>query len=231
MLKGYSYLYMTTDDCVYEFLKEEFENLNSIPACSTQGFICAASGNDFDPDKTIIVPVDDGPNLIDISTTEWAYPKVPALYEGIYGIGAFTTHAGDIERAPYSRIPDIAPDDGYGAMGGGLIIEIPDPPKSSSLLSVSTSEFYPELSPDGEEIVNKSGWVRGTGTSFATAVASGVLALLLLNEEETTIPLHETIKKKLEIYIQLAGSSFIMPTYGRIPVLQGMALSELNPPL
>lgn len=231
VLRGYSYVYMTTDDCVYKFLKEEFENLNTIPACSTRGFICAASGNDFDADKTIIVSVDDGSNVINISTDEWAYPKAPALYEGIYGIGAFTIHAGDIERAPYSRIPDIAPDDGYGAMGGGLIIEIPDQPKSTSLLSVSTSQFYPELSPDGNELINTTGWIRGTGTSFATAVASGVLALLLLTEEQSTLPfmLHETIKTELEIYTQLAGSSYIMPTYGRIPVLQGMALSELKP--
>ena len=136
-----------------------------------KGIICCAAGNDYHSSTCQQTFIGDA-NKPEIADYE---PMAPASFDNTIGIGAFYIKDGEMEPASYSRIPG---EGGYWAMGGDFDPGAPGSQlKSRTLLSFYVSDSLPMLATDSTAPANLDGWVRGIGTSFATAVASGIFAI------------------------------------------------------
>ena len=113
--------------------------------------------------------------------------RFPAAYGSVIGVGALTRE-GEIAR--YSNKPDDPEPEGFYVFGGNVDGKNADDKwiasKTDGILGVYTYKTYPKVemntSPEGETgtssegETNTSGWARWAGTSFASAVATGILA-------------------------------------------------------
>lgn len=143
----------------------------------------AAAGNDNPADKD----GQPGPS----SRTR---ARFPAAYESVIGVGALTRKA---EPARYSNKPDDPESDGFYVFGGD-VDKRKDNKKdgkwiaknADGILGLYTYDTYP----DGTD--NTSGWARWAGTSFASAVATGILAQICV-QDGTQLKDREAIKQLL----------------------------------
>jgi hypothetical protein len=94
-------------------------------------------------------------------------PRVPARYDSVLGVAATGHHE---QPAPYSNRGDVAPlRDAIATHGGDLEADHVHP--RDGVIGVFTAARFPV--PDAP---NDNGWASWSGTSFATAIASGVAA-------------------------------------------------------
>jgi hypothetical protein len=159
--------------------------------------IIGAAGNDSGPSGSwpirLLLPVHTHPT------------RYPARYNYVVGVGAqMVTSIGTTSfwSAPYSNIADEPPKNGIIAFGGNVL---GNPIKSShpckewewtvdpehGMLGLYIAPHYPitqqrrsgTIQPGlagnpSMPVQNTTGWARWAGTSFATAVTSGMLALM-----------------------------------------------------
>lgn len=128
--------------------------------------VVAAAGNQADPN---------------LNTPPGA--RYPAAYDGVIGISALDKND---QRAWYSNLADAPPPVGVAVLGGKTTM--PGPGQvclrldstsmpGESLLSLYISEFFPnENGKPDQQLVNDNGWAWWSGTSFSTAVMSGIMA-------------------------------------------------------
>ncbi|MCC6616921.1 MAG: S8/S53 family peptidase [Anaerolineae bacterium] len=147
---------------------------------SRNAIIVAAAGNQADPNLTI------PPNAC-----------YPAAYDGVIGVGALDKGG---QRVWYSNLADTPPMVGVAVLGGDteqpkagqvcLRLDSVCPPEES-LLGLYSSEFFPNE--DGVfdqtdlRLRNETGWAWWSGTSFSTAIMSGIM----VNVAERGIPLRD----------------------------------------
>ena len=101
-------------------------------------------------------------------------PRVPARYGSILGVAATTS---DPHRAAaYSNLGDtLEVGDHIATFGGG--IDVPNDQALDGIIGVYTAETYPRATgQSGPAARNTNGWATWSGTSFATAFASGLVA-------------------------------------------------------
>ncbi len=101
--------------------------------------------------------------------------RYPAAFTSVVGVGAL-----DASGNPtlYSDLANVAGKDNFATFGGSATLgtapgdpNVTDP--SQGILGVYTGSKYPDGTP------NPDGWARWAGTSFATPIISGALALAL----------------------------------------------------
>lgn len=100
-----------------------------------------------------------------ISSPQRLLTRYPAGYSSYIGVGALQS---DDTRAPYSNIADEQ--EGFLTFGGDIQSNLSANP-NSGILGIYTAD-------DVNGRPNLSGWVRWAGTSFSTAVLSGLMACL-----------------------------------------------------
>jgi subtilisin family serine protease len=100
-------------------------------------------------------------------------PRYPAYYESVLAVAA----AGPSGRpAAYSNRGDVQPfGNGITTLGGDVVVRRADQPPLTAEDGIVGVYSSPTL-PTGEP--NRSGWVRWSGTSFSTAIISGLAARL-----------------------------------------------------
>lgn len=143
----------------------------SNPLSNSKALSVAASGNDMigSPSSASGNNMSSSPSGTPGITTA----RFPAAYEDVIGVGALTK-AGGI--APYSNKPDERAWNGLYAFGGD-VAKWDEPKKkwiadqTKGMIGLYTHDVYP----DGTK--NEYGWARWAGTSFASAVATGIAAL------------------------------------------------------
>jgi hypothetical protein len=100
-------------------------------------------------------------------------PRVPARYGTILGVAATTSNPDN--AAEYSNLGDtLEVGDHIATFGGGINVA-EDLPRDG-VIGVYTAPTFPHF-PDaaGAEEANTNGWAAWSGTSFATAIASGLV--------------------------------------------------------
>ncbi len=149
----------------------------------------------------------------------------PAAFDGVLGVGALEA---DGTRAWYSNLADNPSSSGVVVFGGKgdskssshLTAGKPDKEwsetdSSGGILGVYVAKF-PHADPDGDidesQSTPSSGWGRWSGTSFSTAIMSGILARAAC--KGCTVSINENTG----FYQQLASEPLTFPTtnYGEI---------------
>lgn len=188
-------LYYVFREPLFMDAMDTVENFKSdLSSLSQFSIIFGAAGNDSDL----------------IGTKQTAFP---AGSSEVVGIGALTKN---MHKADYSHKADNPVWDGLMAYGGNLDtadVAIPDLDirkacNLKGILSVYTAGVYPSTD---YMPVNTSGWARWAGTSFATAVASGITSRLL-STGITLAPvqiIRDSLMEKIAIDYQI------------IPIVQG----------
>ena len=93
-------------------------------------------------------------------------PRIPARYETVLGVAATTRDP--LTAAPYSNMgDDLEYGDHIATFGGGAT---PDDEPRNGVISVYSAPTFPSVGN------NENGWATWSGTSFATAIASGLLS-------------------------------------------------------
>ncbi len=94
-------------------------------------------------------------------------PRLPALFETVLGVSATTADAH--QAAPYSNVADLSERGDHVATFGGSVNRTDQP--EDGVIGIYAGDF-----PSGAE--NATGWAYWSGTSFATAIVSGIAANL-----------------------------------------------------
>ncbi len=122
-------------------------------------------------DSTLIVAAAGNDNKAGIPIPQ---PRMPASFAEVIGVGALNQ---DQSLADYSNIADAPEDDGIQTFGGDSVLV--NPGAVNEFISADSLHgilgIYTE---DGEGNRTPTGWGRWAGTSFATPIIAGVLALL-----------------------------------------------------
>jgi hypothetical protein len=98
-------------------------------------------------------------------------PRIPALYRSVLGVGATTTDAE--QAAPYSNIGDILEFGDHVSTFGGNVTPTDEP--QDGVVGVYSSASFPGARQQ-PAIPNETGFASWSGTSFATGIASGLVA-------------------------------------------------------
>jgi hypothetical protein len=122
-----------------------------------------------------------------------ALARFPAAFGSVIGVGALTRE-GEIAR--YSNKPDDPEPEGFYVFGGNVDGKSTDDKwmasKTDGILGVYTHESYPD---NGG--CNTSGWARWAGTSFASAVVTGILAQVYECHDGLVVPTNSKAAVKL----------------------------------
>ena len=147
----------TLQDVRVEFKKLKELGTMSVAACGNDG----EKGTDTNPKKA-----------------RW-----PARYIEVIGVGALDSQKA---RAVYSNYADTPLTDGFLVFGGDASGGQSN--RIKGLLGAYVSTHLDEDSIPGHiaTIANNHGWVRWSGTSFATGIVSGLLACLLGDNKTTS---------------------------------------------
>ncbi len=101
----------------------------------------------------------------------------PAAFDSVVGVGALKR---DFFLADYSNIADKPKNKGFVAVGGDVANNVELADSEKGLLGIYISQRFPRsyIDDPAKGPLNVYGWARWAGTSFATAVATGVMARL-----------------------------------------------------
>lgn len=101
-------------------------------------------------------------------------PRLPACYPSVIGVAATVGDAG--QAASYSNAGDDREYGDHIATFGGEVTRINEP--EPGVVGVYTAPTFPDLpgAAGGSPPANETGWALWSGTSFSTAIASGVVA-------------------------------------------------------
>lgn len=153
---------------MYEKVTKTFKNSISV----------AAAGNDNRAEN-------DG----EFNSQGRALARFPAAYGSVIGVGALT-RKGEVAR--YSNKPDVPESEGFYVFGGDVDRRQDEKDKDSKWIASKTDGIlgvYTHCTyPGEEEVPNTSGWARWAGTSFASAVVTGILAQIAECEAEVLRP-------------------------------------------
>ena len=96
-------------------------------------------------------------------------PRVPARYESVLGVAATTQEPRS--AAEYSNMgEELELGDHIATFGGGVNPQTDEP--DGGVVGLYTQPNYP----GGRGVQNTNGWAEWSGTSFATAIASGLVS-------------------------------------------------------
>jgi hypothetical protein len=100
-------------------------------------------------------------------------PRVPARYETVLGVAATT--ADPATAAPYSNVgEEFELGDHVSTFGGSIT---PDDEPLDGVIGVYTAPSFPRGNGrSAAELQNETGWATWSGTSFATAIMSGIVS-------------------------------------------------------
>jgi hypothetical protein len=100
-------------------------------------------------------------------------PRIPARYGSILGVAATTVDPD--QAAEYSNLGDaLEVGDHIATFGGGIDVAEDEP--REGVIGVYTSPTFPRPDSSRPGETNTNGWAAWSGTSFATALASGLVA-------------------------------------------------------
>jgi hypothetical protein len=116
-------------------------------------------------------------------------PRIPARYGTILGVAATTSDPD--HAAEYSNLGDtLEVGDHIATFGGGIDV-VEDLPRDG-VIGVYTAERFPAYpGGSGFEQPNTNGWAAWSGTSFSTAIASGLVSAFWSAHRE--MPAHEVL--------------------------------------
>jgi hypothetical protein len=128
--------------------------------------------------------------------------RYPAAFDHVVGVGALTR---TFKPASYSNLADRPPKDGITTLGG-------EKDAGNGILGTYIGEF-----PDGSP--NKNGWAWWCGTSFATPIISGLVAvafscMLAENPNTTTQDAIDIIFAAQKEFTKPAGEDEFLVTQG-----------------
>jgi hypothetical protein len=134
--------------------------------------------------------------------------RFPAAFKNVIGVGALRKGNGQnatSENIPasYSNCADEPPANGYMTLGGesgadqGIrVMYISDFPERTGLFLLLPRVFF------GDERINRTGWAWWSGTSFATALISGLLAARWSGPLRGTVLNYANARTELANHIQ-----------------------------
>jgi hypothetical protein len=99
-------------------------------------------------------------------------PRVPARYPAVLGVAATTSNPA--EAARYSNIGDELEFGDHIATFGGDIDNTDQP--RDGVVGLYTAERFPTANGNRDGAPNESGWAAWSGSSFSTALATGMVA-------------------------------------------------------
>jgi hypothetical protein len=100
-------------------------------------------------------------------------PRIPARYHSVLGVAA--TQSEPTNAATYSNIGDEAAFGDHVATFGGEVRTDGQP--QDGVIGLYSAPFFPPVAGQNQsQLPNTSGWAMWSGTSFATAIAAGLVA-------------------------------------------------------
>jgi hypothetical protein len=100
-------------------------------------------------------------------------PRVPARYESVLGVAATTRDAST--AAEYSNVGDELEAGDHIAVFGGGVDPAADEPRDGVIGVYTHQEFPQPAGSRAHKVPNEWGWAEWSGTSFSTAIASGLV--------------------------------------------------------